>query len=108
MHSSDLAEATIFVLQNETVTGLLNVGTGKDISIAELSQLIAELTGFKGEIQFDTSKPDGMPRKVVDVSKLSKLGWSSKVGLRDGLTDLINEYKNSSQIYDQDSSLKEH
>ena len=64
----------------------LNVGTGTDITIAELEAMIAEITGFEGEIIYDTSKPDGTPRKLLDVSRLNKLGWTAQIGLREGHT----------------------
>lgn len=93
LHSEDLADATEFVISNRVSGGILNVGTGKDISIAELARLIADLAGFRGEIQFDRSKPDGMPRKMVEISKLSQLGWTARIGLRDGLRRLMAEYR---------------
>lgn len=85
LHSDDLASACLFLLEKYNDDSHINVGTGIDLSIAELAQIIAEVVGFNGEIHFDTSKPDGTPRKLLDVSKLSDLGWKSAIGLRDGI-----------------------
>jgi GDP-L-fucose synthase len=81
----DLADACVFVLKHYSGDDFLNVGTGTDISIAEFARLVAEITDFKGQIVFDSSRPDGAPRKLLDVSKLSQLGWRAKIALRDGL-----------------------
>ena len=85
MFSSDLADATVFCLENYDGLEHLNIGTGEEVSIAQLAILIKEVVGFKGEIQFDSAKPDGMPRKLMDSSRLRALGWRPKVLLRDGL-----------------------
>jgi GDP-L-fucose synthase len=85
LYSDDLASACLFLLENYNNDSHINVGTGTDLSIAELAQTIAEVVGFDGEIQFDTSKPDGTPRKLLDVSKLSALGWKSSIQLKDGI-----------------------
>jgi GDP-L-fucose synthase len=81
----DLADACVFALKHYSSDGFLNVGTGKDISIAEFAALVAEIVGFRGEIAFDPSRPDGTPRKLLDVSRLSELGWRAKIGLREGV-----------------------
>ena len=85
LYSDDLASACLFLLEKFNEDSHINVGTGTDLSIAELAQTIAEVVGFDGEIQFDTSKPDGTPRKLLDVSKLSALGWKSSIQLKDGI-----------------------
>lgn len=85
MHVDDLADACVFAAKNWTERGILNVGTGEDVTIIEFAQLVAEVVGYNGIIAFDASKPDGAPRKVLDVSKLAGLGWKSKIGLREGL-----------------------
>jgi GDP-L-fucose synthase len=82
----DLADACVFALKHYSGDGFLNVGTGQDVSIAEFAALVAEIVGFRGEITFDTSRPDGTPQKLLDVSKLSELGWRAKIGLHDGLS----------------------
>lgn len=71
--------------------GLINIGAGKDLSIKELAEMIKEITGFKGKIIFDASKPDGMPRKLLDVSKLSSFGWKSSIELKDGIRRVYKE-----------------
>ena len=81
----DLADGCIFVIKNYSDAGFLNVGTGRDVTIAEFARTVAAVVGYNGEIVFDTSKPDGMPRKLLDVSKLSALGWRARIPLTEGL-----------------------
>ncbi len=81
----DLAEAVIFTLNNELPEHLYNVGTGIDLTIKELAELIQDIVGHKGNILWDSSKPDGTPRKLMDVSKLHQLGWKHKVTLKEGI-----------------------
>jgi GDP-L-fucose synthase len=85
LYSDDLASACLFLLENYNDDSHINVGTGTDLSISELAQTIAEVVGFEGEIHFDASKPDGTPRKLLDVSKLSALGWKSNIQLKEGI-----------------------
>jgi GDP-L-fucose synthase len=85
MYSEDLASACIFLLENYNDDSHINVGTGTDLSISELAQTIAKVVGFEGEIQFDTSKPDGTPRKLLDVTRINSLGWSSSMPLNQGI-----------------------
>ena len=85
MFSDDMADACIFLLENYSGSDFFNVGTGTDVSITELSLMVKEIVGYTGELVYDTSKPDGMPQKLMDVSKLAKAGWRSKTGLREGL-----------------------
>jgi len=92
LHSSDLARGVEFLLQNYDDPQPINIGTGIDISIRELAVMIAEITGFKGEIIWDQSKPDGTPRKLLDISKIRNLGWEPCVGLREGLERTCEEY----------------
>ncbi len=93
LHSSDLAEACIFLMESYDKDGLVNVGTGTDLSILELAKLIAGIVGFKGEIRKDISKPDGTPRKLMDVSKLKAMGWTAKIGLEEGIRMVYGEYQ---------------
>lgn len=93
LHSSDLAEACLFLMENYDKDGLVNVGTGTDLSILELAKLIAGIVGFKGEIRKDISKPDGTPRKLMDVSKLKAMGWTAKIGLEEGIRMVYGEYQ---------------
>ena len=83
----DLADALVFLLQSYSAEAHVNVGTGKDLAISELAALVADVVGFEGRLAFDPSKPDGSPRKLLDVSRLAALGWSPSTGLRDGLAE---------------------
>lgn len=85
LHVDDLAEACVFLMEREGVEPLLNVGTGTDVTIRELAQIIMEVVGFEGEIRFDASRPDGTPRKLLDVSRMNGLGWKARIGLREGI-----------------------
>jgi GDP-L-fucose synthase len=85
LFTEDLADAVVFMMKYYSNYGHLNVGTGTEITIRELAEVIAKVAGWSGEIVYDTSKPDGMPRKVMDVSRMSGLGWSAKTTLADGL-----------------------
>ena len=96
LHVDDMAEASLFVLdlprdayaaQMHPMQIHINVGTGRDISIAALAQMVAEVTGFKGRLVFDTSKPDGTMRKLIDVSRLAEMGWRARIDLKDGLRE---------------------
>jgi GDP-L-fucose synthase len=86
LHVDDLADALVFLARHYSGTGIVNVGSGEEISIAALARLIAEIVGYHGRIAFDRSKPDGTPRKLLDVSRLAALGWRARIGLRDGVT----------------------
>jgi len=92
MYVDDVAHAIIFLLINYSSNDVINVGTGDEISIFELSNTIAEIVNFNGELVFDSSKPDGAPRKVLDVSKLHDMGWMHKTSLKDGLNKTYNWY----------------
>ena len=85
LHVDDLAAACVFLLENYDSPEIINVGCGQDISIRELAELICEVVGFKGELAWDTTKPDGTPRKLLDVSKIHGLGWQHRIGFRDGI-----------------------
>ncbi len=89
----DLAEACVFAMNNKSVVELTNIGTGEDITIRELAELVKKTVGFEGEIKFDTSRPDGPPRKVLDVSKINALGWKAKTSLEEGVTRVYDWYK---------------
>jgi GDP-L-fucose synthase len=88
----DLADACIFVLKNYSEDQFVNVGFGEDVTIAELARTVAEVVGFEGKINYDKSKPDGTPRKLVDVSRLSAMGWKPKVPLREGLGKAYSDF----------------
>jgi GDP-L-fucose synthase len=85
LHVDDLADACAFLLRLDDPPDWVNVGTGTDVTIKELTETVAEVVGFKGRIAWDTSKPDGTPRKLLDVSRLSALGWKARIGLRQGM-----------------------
>jgi GDP-L-fucose synthase len=85
LHVDDLADACAFLLRMANPPDLINIGTGTDVTIKELTELVAEVTGFTGRIVWDATKPDGTPRKLMDVSKLSALGWKAKTALREGV-----------------------
>jgi GDP-L-fucose synthase len=108
MFVDDLAEAVLFVLDLDKTTyqdninpmlSHLNVGTGFDLKISELAIMIKDIVGFKGDIVFDTSKPDGAPRKLIDATKLENLGWKFKVGLQDGLRETYKWYLSNIEFY---------
>jgi len=84
-HVDDLAEACLFLMENYDAAAPVNVGVGGDISIRDLAVLICEVVGYEGKLSFDASKPDGTPRKVLDVSRIKALGWTAKIGLKEGL-----------------------
>jgi len=85
LSSDDLADACVFAMKHYSDYGFLNVGTGEDISIAQFAETVSRIVGYKGTIAFDTSRPDGPPQKLLDVSKLKALGWQPKISLQDGL-----------------------
>jgi GDP-L-fucose synthase len=85
LHVDDLADACVFLMQNYDESEIINIGTGRDITIRELADLIKNIVEFKGSIQYDASKPDGTPRKLLDVSRLRSLGWESEISLREGV-----------------------
>lgn len=86
LHVDDLADACVFLMQNYSSSDIINVGWGKDISIAELAALVQDIVGFNGEIHFNRSQPDGTPRKLLDTSRLQSLGWQPTISLADGIT----------------------
>ncbi|MGD8454666.1 MAG: GDP-L-fucose synthase [Phycisphaerae bacterium] len=93
LHVDDLADAAVLLMQRYDEAQIINVGTGTDVSIRELAGLIGEIVGFRGEITFDTSKPDGTPRKLLDVSRLHGLGWHAKIPLADGIRNTYAWYR---------------
>ena len=87
LHADDLARACLFLLENYDDPAPINVGVGEDLPIKELAELVAEIVGYEGTLEWDTSKPDGTPRKLLDVSRLHKLGWNAEIPLRQGIRD---------------------
>ena len=96
LHVDDLAEACFFLMLNNNDAGFVNIGTGEDLSIRELAEMIRDITGFKGEISFDGSKPDGTPRKLMDVSKIHNMGWHHMISLRDGISRVYEQMQSMS------------
>jgi len=93
LHVDDLAQACLFLLENYDAAEPINVGVGEDVSIAELAQMVADIVGFDGTIENDLTKPDGTPRKLLDVSRIHSLGWRAKISLREGLLRTYDEYR---------------
>ncbi len=95
LHVDDLADACYFLMQNYNEQGAVNIGSGEDLSIKELAEIISSEVGYFGKLVFDFSKPDGTPRKLLDTTKINKIGWRAKIGLVEGLKKTIVEYKNT-------------
>jgi GDP-L-fucose synthase len=93
MHVDDCAEGCVFLMQHYDREGHINIGTGQDLQIKDLAALIAGITGYKGKIVHDSSKPDGTPRKLMDVSRINQLGWTAKIKLEDGIQMVYREIK---------------
>jgi GDP-L-fucose synthase len=99
LHVNDMADAVVFALENEFSDNLYNVGTGQDLTIKELALLIQNIVGHQGEIKWDNTKPDGTPRKLMDVTKMEKAGWKAKIQLREGITDTYNWFLEHQDSY---------
>jgi len=95
LHVNDLAEACFFLMEKYNEEGLVNIGVGEDITILELAQLIKKIVGYDGKIELNTSKPDGTPRKLLDVSKINCIGWKAKISLEYGIKSVYEEIKNN-------------
>lgn len=93
LHVDDMAAACLHLLQNYDGPSQVNVGTGTDVTIKELAAMVADAVGYDGEIVWDTTKPDGTPQKLLDVSELTKAGWTASIGLRDGILQTVNWYR---------------
>lgn len=93
LHVNDLADACFYLMQNYNEAGLMNIGVGEDISIKDLALLIKRIVGYEGELKFDPSKPDGTPRKLMDVSKIHSYGWKHKINLEEGIKSVYEEVK---------------
>ncbi len=93
LHVDDLADACAYLVEQDNPPDWINVGTGVDVTIRELTELVAETVGFTGEIVWDSSKPDGTPRKLMDVSQLTALGWQAKTGLREGIAKTYESFQ---------------
>lgn len=98
LYSDDLADACLFLMEKYNEKGIVNIGCGEDITIKELAEAVKEVTGFNGELIFDTTRPDGTPRKLLDVSKIHALGWQHKTALKDGLKVAYQDFLKKEQI----------
>ena len=95
LHVDDLAAACLFLLQNYDDPGIINIGMGRDLTVRELAEMICEVVGFEGEITFDPGKPDGTPRKLLDISKIQSLGWKPTIPLREGIAQTYEWFRQS-------------
>ena len=95
LHVDDMADACVHLMERGVTGGLYNIGSGVDVTIRDLAEIIMEVVGFAGRLEFDASKPDGTPRKLLDVSKLAALGWQPRIGLRDGITAVYRSFRQS-------------
>lgn len=95
LHTDDLADAVLFLMEEYDESGLVNIGVGEDIEIGELAALVKDIVGFQGKIVNDLSKPDGTPRKLMDVGKINRLGWKASIGLREGIESVYKEFAQS-------------
>ncbi|HEY4205979.1 MAG TPA: GDP-L-fucose synthase [Puia sp.] len=93
LHADDLADACFYLMQQYNEPGFVNIGTGEDLEIGELALLIKKIVGYEGKIEHDLSKPDGTPRKLMDVSKLNKLGWKASISLEEGIRRVYEDFK---------------
>ena len=93
LHTRDLADACLFLLENYDEPDLVNIGCGEDVTIRELAETVCDVLGFDGSLEFDASKPDGTPRKLLDISKIQSLGWSPKIPLREGISDAYRWFR---------------
>lgn len=91
LHATDMADACVYLMQQYSDKGFVNIGSGKEISIKDLAYLVKDIVGYQGKVTFDTSKPDGTPRKLMDESKLTQLGWTASISLEDGIRGVYQE-----------------
>jgi len=99
LHVDDMADASVYLMNHYNDAAFVNIGTGEDVSIRELAETVKETTGFAGKLTFDASKPDGTPRKLLDVSKIHSLGWKAKVSLKQGVIDTYQWFIANSENY---------
>jgi len=99
LHVDDMADATIYLMNNYDGEGIVNVGVGEDVSIKELAEIVKATVGFEGELRFDSSKPDGTPRKLLDVTRLNKAGWKAKIDLKSGVESTYQWFLDNKDNY---------
>ena len=95
----DMADASVFLMKNYDGYEFVNVGVGEDVSIKELAEIVKETVGFEGELKFDSSKPDGTPRKLLDVTKLNEAGWRAKINLLEGVKSTYQWFLDNEESY---------
>ena len=98
LHVDDLAQACLFLMDQHHAPGWVNVGTGADLSIQDLALLVAQTVGYEGTVSWDHSRPDGTPRKLLDVSLMSELGWNASISLKEGMVEVYEEFKKSLEM----------
>ena len=98
LHVDDLAQACLFLMDQHNAAGWVNVGTGADLSIQDLALMVAQTVGYKGTVSWDHSRPDGTPRKLLDVSHMSELGWNASISLKEGMVEVYEEFKKSLEM----------
>ena len=91
LHVDDMAEACVFLMNNYNAPGQVNIGCGEDLTIRELAELVQQVVGYQGQLKFNTEKPDGTPRKLMDISKIKAMGWAPTISLRDGISQVYNQ-----------------
>lgn len=106
MHVDDLADACLFLMKHYNQSGLINVGTGEDISISELAKLICQIVGYEGKLHYNSSKPDGTPRKLLDVSRLHALGWHHRISLPEGISQVYQLREWEGQLADNQTVIQ--
>ncbi|RAK02551.1 GDP-L-fucose synthase [Larkinella arboricola] len=99
LHADDLADACVFLLESYNQELFVNIGTGQDVTIRELAELVKETVGFEGELVWNTDKPDGTPRKLMDVSRLHELGWQHRIDLKAGIADTYQDFLANQEVY---------
>lgn len=104
LHVDDLADAILYLIGRYERPDIINIGTGTDVTIAELAELVKEVTGYRGTILWDTSKPDGMPQKLLDVSQIHSAGWHHRIDLRQGIATVLTDYERRSREEPQEST----
>jgi GDP-L-fucose synthase len=98
MHVDDLADACVFLMQNYDKKDSVNIGSSQEVTIAELAQLIKKITGYNGELQHDSSKPDGVMRKLLDSSRINNFGWKPKISLEEGIKKTYESFKQQTVV----------
>lgn len=93
LYVDDMAEACVFIMERDVQEGLFNIGLGEDVTIRELADIVRDIVGFEGQIVYDASKPDGTPRKLLDVDRMKQLGWTAKTSLRDGIAKAYADFR---------------